>query len=155
MDIIYFNPSSLADRAGRRMHSYGESRIPEVARRGDDGRRYIGIPKPKRISNVYVSSFIVDFVLFSPYSLSRGARLSVCLSLLVVGQTSRRCNTLNCGCRGCDRCPSGVGMRDEPDGMEDDTWRKYSRSRNTDSGSSAYTSIFRQVTLAKFFSHFR
>lgn len=70
------------------MHSYGESRIPEVARRGDDGRRYIGIPKPKRISNVYVSSFIVDFVLFSPYSFSRGARLSVCLSLLVAGQTS-------------------------------------------------------------------
>lgn len=43
-------------------------------------------------------------------SFSRSARLSVCLSLLVVGQTSRRSNTLNCGCRGCDRCPSGVGM---------------------------------------------
>lgn len=98
---------------------------PGGGRRDDDGRRYIGIPKPKRISNVYVSLFIVDFILFSPSSFSRGARLSVCLSLLVVGQTSRRCNTLNCGCRGCDRCPSGVGMRDEPDGMEDDTWRKY------------------------------
>lgn len=29
-DIIYFNPGSLADRAGRWVHSYEESRIPEV-----------------------------------------------------------------------------------------------------------------------------
>ncbi|TGZ46096.1 Uncharacterized protein DBV15_08164 [Temnothorax longispinosus] len=62
---------------------------PGGGRRGDDGRRYIGIPKPKRISNVYVSSFIVDFVLFSPSSFSR-RRTSFCLSLLVVGQTSHR-----------------------------------------------------------------
>lgn len=51
----------------------------------------------------------------------RFLKAHIFLSLLVVGQTSRRCNTLNCGCRGCDRCPFGVGMRDEPDGMEDDT----------------------------------
>ncbi|KYQ57621.1 hypothetical protein ALC60_03583 [Trachymyrmex zeteki] len=43
---------------------------------GDDGRRYIGIPKPKRISNVYVSSFIVDFVL-----LVFSKRTSFCLSI--------------------------------------------------------------------------
>ncbi|EGI62423.1 hypothetical protein G5I_09207 [Acromyrmex echinatior] len=49
---------------------------PRGGRRGDDGRRYIGIPKPKRISNVYVSSFIVDFVL-----LVFSKRTSFCLSI--------------------------------------------------------------------------
>lgn len=82
------------------------------------GRRYIGIPKPKRISNAYVS-FVRSWT--SPFSLCSlprkrrrtSFRPSLCLSTVVAGQASRRrCNTLNCECRGCDRCPFSVGMRD-------------------------------------------
>ncbi|KYN00332.1 hypothetical protein ALC62_08823 [Cyphomyrmex costatus] len=64
--IINNNSDKQYDRSGGSMSAFlPEVTYPRGGQRGDDGRRYIGIPKPKRISNVYVSSFIVDFVLFS------------------------------------------------------------------------------------------
>jgi len=58
---------------------------PRGGRRGDDGRRYIGIPKPKRISNVRIlvhrglcpPRFLEPHVFLSVYLCSSLVRLLI------------------------------------------------------------------------------
>lgn len=83
---------------------------------------YIGIPKAKRISNA--RTYLRRSSSSRIHPSSAFFCLYVCLSVCHPSadrrwpdlSLSRRCNTFDRGCRECDRCPSGVGMRAGPDG---------------------------------------